>query len=158
MRNALTLIRRRLLPLGVIALPLAGIAACNDLLNVQAPSRVKSSVLDDPNNATLLVGGAKAGFGCAFQAYINGVALLTDEMEDTQLAAAAWPWDRRDWTGSLGEAYAESACDASQIFGVYRPIQTARFAADDALKRLAKFTDQQVPTRARLQTQTSLLA
>ncbi len=158
MRHTSSTIRRGVLRLGLLGLPLAGLAACDTLLEVEAPSRVASSVLDNPSNAGLLVGGAKAAFGCAFQAYINGVALLTDEMEDTQLSAGAWPWDRRDWTGSLGEGYAESACDASQIFGVYRPVQTARFAADDALKRLATFTDQEVPTRAGLQGQAALLA
>ncbi|MFN2563428.1 MAG: RagB/SusD family nutrient uptake outer membrane protein [Gemmatimonadaceae bacterium] len=114
--------------------------------------------LNTPEAAKLLVDGARAAFGCALQAYINGTALLTDEMEDTQLAAAAWDWDRRGWTGSLGQAYGESPCTAFQIFGVYTPLQTARYAADDAARKLENFTDQQVANRVALLAQANLLA
>src|SRR6058998_255457 len=127
----------------IVGLLLLGSAGCERLLEVQAPSQVQDDNLHKPANAKLLVDGSRAAFGCAYQAYINGAALLTDEMEDTQLAAAAWDWDRRGWTGALGQAYAESPCTAFQIFGVYVPIQTARFAADDAARRLEKFTDQE---------------
>jgi hypothetical protein len=143
---------------GVVLLPLGGLAACERLLEVQAPSRVLEETLNTPEAAKLLVDGARAAFGCAFQAYINGAALLTDEMEDTQLAAAAWDWDRRAWTGSLGQAYAQSPCTAFQIFGVYVPLQTARFAADDAARKLENFTDQQVANRVALLAQANLLA
>src|SRR5213083_414673 len=85
----------------VVGLLLLGTAGCERLLEVQAPSQVQDDNLHKPANAKLLVDGSRAAFGCAFQAYINGAALLTDEMEDTQLAAAAWPWDRRDWTAQL---------------------------------------------------------
>lgn len=143
---------------GVLLLPIYGLTACEGLLEVQAPSRVLEENLNTPESAKLLVDGARAAFGCAFQAYINGTALLTDEMEDTQLAAAAWDWDRRGWTGSLGQAYAESPCTAFQIFGIYVPLQTARFAADDAARKLTDFTDQQVPNRVALLAQANLLA
>jgi starch-binding outer membrane protein, SusD/RagB family len=158
MRNASWVTRRALVPLSVLVLPLVTLAGCNKLLDVQAPSRVAVDVLDRPSSAGLLVDGARAAFGCAYQAYIMGNALLTDEMDDTQLAAAAWDWDRRSWNGSLGQAYAESPCDASQIFGTYRPLQTARFSADDAANRLAAFSDADVPGRAALQAQANLLA
>src|SRR5213593_362332 len=150
MRSASQRIRTAIARGGVLLLPLAGLTSCGDLLQVEAPSRVQDETLNTPEAAKLLVDGARAAFGCAYQAYINGAALLTDEMEDTQLAAAAWDWDRRGWTGALGQAYAESPCTAFQIFGVYIPIQTARFAADDAARRLEKFTDQEVVNRVAL--------
>jgi hypothetical protein len=143
---------------GVLLLPLGGLTGCRELLEVDAPSRVLDETLNTPEAAKLLVDGARAAFGCAFQAYITGTALLTDEMEDTQLAAAAWDWDRRAWTGALGQAYAESGCTPGQIFGVYVPIQTARFAADDAAKRLENFTDQEVVNRVALLAQANLFA
>ena len=158
MRNASLIIRRTLLPVSVLVVPVVVLAGCNKLLDVQAPSRVAVEVLDQPGSASLLVDGARAAFGCAYQAHIMGNALLTDEMEDTQLAAAAWDWDRRSWNGSLGQAYAESPCDAGQIFGTYRPLQTARFASDDAVNRLAGFADADVPNKAALQAQANLLA
>jgi starch-binding outer membrane protein, SusD/RagB family len=143
---------------GVVALALGGLSGCQQLLDVQAPSRVLDETLNTPEAAKLLVDGARAAFGCAFQAYITGTALLTDEMEDNQLAAAAWDWDRRGWTGALGQAYAESGCTPGQIFWVYTPLQTARFGADDAAKRLVAFTDQQVANRVALLAQANLLA
>lgn len=158
MRNASRIMRRALTSVGVLVLPALTLAGCNKLLDVQAPSRVAVDVLDRPSSAQLLVDGARAAFGCAFQAYVNGAALLTDEMDDTQLAAAAWDWDRRSWNGALGQAYAESPCDAGQIFGVYRPLQVARFASDDAVHRLAGFADADVPNKAALQAQANLLA
>ncbi len=144
--------------LALVAVPVVGLSGCEKLLEVQAPSRVLASTLEKPATAKLLVDGARAAFGCVYQAYITGTALLTDEMEDTQLAAAAWPWDRRDWNGSLGEAYAESPCDAGQIFGVYRPLQTARYASDDAVKKVASFSDADVPNRQALLAEANLLA
>jgi len=158
MRNASGMIRRALTSVGALVLPAIVLAGCNKLLDVQAPSRVAVEVLDRPSSAQLLVDGARAAFGCAFQAYVNGAALLTDEEDDTQLAAAAWDWDRRSWNGSLGQAYAESPCDAGQIFGVYRPLQTARFSSDDAVRRLAAFSDADVSGRAALQAEANLLA
>lgn len=144
--------------LALVAVPAVGLTGCEKLLEVQAPSRVLASTLEKPATAKLLVDGARAAFGCVYQAYITGTGLLTDEMEDTQLAAAAWPWDRRDWNGALGEAYAESPCDAGQIFGVYRPLQTARYASDDAVKKVASFSDADVPNRQGLLAEANLLA
>jgi len=143
---------------GLVAVPILGLSACESLLEVQAPSRVLADNLNKPEAAKLLVDGARAALGCAFQAHITGSALLTDEMEDTQLAAAAWDWDRRGWTGALGQAYADQGCTPFQIFGTYTPLQTARFGADDAVTRLGAFSDQEVANRTALIAQGNLLA
>ncbi|HEV8598280.1 MAG TPA: RagB/SusD family nutrient uptake outer membrane protein [Gemmatimonadales bacterium] len=142
---------------GFMLLPLLGTAACSSLLEVQAPSRVLEENLKKAASAKLLVDGTRAALGCAFQAYINGAALLTDEMEDTQLAAAAWPWDRRDWNNSLGQAYAESSCSTGQAFGVYVPLQTARFTAETAITTISGFSDEEVATKPRLLAEANLL-
>lgn len=128
----------------------AGLAGCSDLLEQSAPSRVLADDLLTPASAKLLVDGARAAFGCAYQAYITGTGLITDEMEDTQLAAAAWDYDRRSWTPSLGSTYAENVCDTSQLFGIYRPMQVARFQADFALQAVSAFTDAEVNGRQTL--------
>jgi hypothetical protein len=75
---------------------------------------------------------------------------MTEEMEDTQLAAAAWDYDRRAWTTVVGVAYAESPCDVGQIFGVYRPVQVARYQADYALNVVKGFADADVADKATL--------
>ena len=124
------------------------LAGCDALLKQTAPSRVNADGLAVPANAKLLVDGARAAFGCALQAYITGAGLMTDELEDTQLAAAAWDYDRRAWTTVLGVAYAESACDAAQIFGVYRPVQVARYQSEYALETIKSFADADVVNKA----------
>jgi hypothetical protein len=139
----------------LLAIALTG---CDDLLKQTAPSRVNADGLAVPANAKLLVDGARAAFGCALHAYITGAALMTDEMEDTQLAAAAWDYDRRAWTTVVGVAYAESPCDVGQIFGVYRPMQVARFQADFALETVKGFPDAEVQDKTVLVTTAALFA
>ena len=80
------------------------LTGCDDLLKQTAPSRVNAEGLKVPANAKLLVDGARAALGCALQAYITGGGLMTDELEDAQLAAAAWDYDRRTWTTVVGTA------------------------------------------------------
>jgi hypothetical protein len=97
----------------------------------------------------LLVDGARASFGCAFQAYVTGLGLVTDELEDTQLAAAGWDWDRRSVL-PIGGNFATATCDGAQQFGLYTPLQTARYTADLALANLKKFSDAEVTGRVGL--------
>jgi hypothetical protein len=135
------------------ALALGGatlLAGCSSLLEQNAPSQIQATNLEGPESASLLVDGAKAAFGCAFQAHIMGFGLLTDELDDAQLAAAAWDWDRRSWLQSGGN-FASATCDGGQQFGNYTPLHTARFMGDLATSKLASFTDDQVPNRISLQ-------
>jgi hypothetical protein len=127
-----------------------GLTGCDELLKQTAPSRVNADGLEVPANAKLPVDGARAAFGCALHAYVTGAGLMTDEMEDTQLAAAAWDYDRRAWTTVVGVAYAESPCDVGQIFGVYRPMQVARYQSDYALEVVKGFADADVQNKATL--------
>lgn len=148
----------RLTQAACAALLTVSLAGCDELLKQTAPSRVNADGLPVPANAKLLVDGARAAFGCAYQAYITGGGLMTDELEDTQLAAAAWDYDRRAWTTVVGVAYAESACDASQIFGVYRPMQVARYQGDYALETVKGFADADVANKATLVQTAALFA
>jgi len=127
-----------------------GLAGCDSLLEQTAPSRVLASNLTSPSSAKLLVDGARAAFGCAYQAHIMAGGLLTDELEDTQLGAAQWDYDRRTFSAQLGNVYAESPCDATQSFGIYRPVQTARYQSDVALATVKGFTDEEVQNRITL--------
>jgi hypothetical protein len=140
----------RLTQAAAAALLTITLAGCDELLKQTAPSRVNADGLAVPANAKLLVDGARAAFGCALQAYATGAGLMTEEMEDTQLAAAAWDYDRRAWTTVLGVAYAESPCDVGQIFGVYRPVQVARYQSDYALETVRGFPDAEVQDKALL--------
>ena len=131
----------------LLAAFLAGVslAGCSDLLEQNAPSRVLEEDLLDPNSAKLLVDGARAAFGCAYQAYVTASGLVSDEMEDTQLGAAGWDYDRRSIV-TVG-IYADAVCETSQLFGIYRPLQTARYQAEYAFQQIEGFPDDQVTNK-----------
>ncbi|MGH7507553.1 MAG: hypothetical protein ACRELX_18010, partial [Longimicrobiales bacterium] len=130
------------------------IAACGDfvdeLLDVEAPSRVIGRTLEDPGNASLLVESAIADFECAYAYYAMTTGLLTDELVDTQLAAATWNFDRRSVT-PLDQTH-RGSCNATGNAGPpnYTAVSTARWASDNALRLLDGWTDEQVPERQSL--------
>lgn len=142
----------------LLAAFLAGVslAGCADLLEQNAPSRVLEEDLQDPSDAKLLVDGARAAFGCAYQAYITASGLVSDEMEDTQLAAAGWDYDRRSIV-PIG-VYAENICDTPQLFGIYRPIQTARYQSEYAFLTIEAFPDEEVTDKNTLLATAALYA
>jgi len=135
---------------------LIGAAGCSELLDQDAPARILESTLEGPSAAPLMVDGAQAAFGCAFQAYIMTMGLIADELEDTQLAAAGWDLDRRSVLQTGGN-YATAGCNGTQGFGVYSPMQTARYTANLALTSLSGFTDAQVDGRTALMARAALL-
>jgi starch-binding outer membrane protein, SusD/RagB family len=120
------------------------LVGCDGLLEVEAPSQVIADDLENPTNAQLVVASAIADFECALGFYILSSSLLGDQLIDTQLAAATWDYDRRGFANARG-AYADNTCNSTgNIFGVYRPVSTARWAADNALRNLQNWTDGEV--------------
>src|SRR6185503_19570954 len=129
----------------VAALTLLPLTACKDILEVDLPGRVPDAALNDPALAPVLVQGAIADFECALANYTTATALLTDEMIDATGWISVTMWDQRrifpDNT-NLGS----SGC-TTLGYGVYTPLQTARFQAADAGKRLTAFPDAAVPNK-----------
>ena len=136
--------RRRL----VTVLFLGAALACDSLLDVQSPSRVPASVLDDPANAELAVNGAQADFECAFASYAALGGMLAGELEDATLSAGRWDYDRR--TVTSGDAYGPNQCNDGSFLGLYTPLSVARFQADNAVHHLQGWTDAQVTDRHEL--------
>jgi hypothetical protein len=83
-------------------------------------------------------------------AFILVGGIIGDEFADAQLGSAGWWYDRRDVNLAPGSAYGVNGCDVNQTPGLYRPVSTARWAADNALRNLQGWTDAQVPNRATL--------
>jgi hypothetical protein len=134
-----------------------GGAACDAadrLLRVTTPSRLGESGYLVPQNASLIVASAVADFECAFGAYVVVTGLTAGELADGSQTAARWSYDRRDVNQS-DVTYAGSSCEG---LGIYTPLSTARFTADQALRQLDGWTDQQVPNRARLIDRAALYA
>jgi hypothetical protein len=131
-----------------LVLALSPLAACDpeELLEAERPSIVEAARLDDPSQAQLLLNGVIADFECAHGAFVAASAIMGDELEDAQLAAAVWDYDRRSFNANPAGSYGPNQCNA-QIFGVYRPLSTARYVADDLVRKLDSWTDAQVPDR-----------
>jgi hypothetical protein len=125
-----------------------GLTGCDSLLDVELPTRVPASTLDDPALAAVLVQGAVSDFECALTNFIPAVGLLTDELIDSTGWIAVTTWDQRRVlpdNGNLGTA------DCNTLgYGIYTPLQTARFQAEDAFKRIEAFPDAEVPTKKSL--------
>ncbi len=118
--------------------------SCDSLLNVDTPSFVSADDLENPELAELIVTGAASDFEFAFQGYVLTGAIFGNELGDATFTAARWEVDQRRIRPASTRFV--NAAD----FGVYAPLSTARFAADDALRRLDEWTDQQVPNRTAL--------
>lgn len=65
--------------LAAVLVTVVGLSACEDLLQVEAPSRVPFDAFLDPANADLLVASVKTDFECAFGIYIVAGGLIGDE-------------------------------------------------------------------------------
>ena len=132
----------------VIAGPIIGCNSISDALNVTAPDKIDSQMLQSPQFATLLVNSTVGDFECAYGAFVAVGGLMSDELLDASITASRWPYDRRDVQTSDG-AYSTNTCD-NFTPGVYTPISTARFTADTVAALLTGWTDAQVPNRTDL--------
>ncbi len=133
------------------------LAACDTsrLLTVQAPNSVPATVFTDPANATLMVNSAIGDFECAFGGFVTTEGLATDELQDATITAANWQLDRRD-DGFTSGSYGTGGCTASE--GIYTPMSTARYEADQAITRLNGWTDAQVASRQNLLAEANVYA
>ena len=153
--------RRGAISLATLVSILGTVVACNsnDLLTVDTPGSVPVSMIDDPKNAELAVNSAIADFECAFGSMVAVEGIISDELADAQLGAAAWPYDRRDANTQPGGSYGTNLCTDNQTPGIYNPLSTARWAADHALDNLNnKWTDAEVPNRQELIAKAALYA
>src|SRR3712207_6513305 len=96
-----------------LALLAGAIVACNtdDLLDVDAPHRFTPTSFEKPANPALMVNSAIADFECAFTSCVTVEGIISNELVDAQLGAAAWPYDRRDANTQPGGSYGTNGCD-----------------------------------------------
>lgn len=134
--------------------------ACNTsrLLDVNAPNAVPVTLFDAPTSATLMANSAIGDFECAIGAAVVVEGVISDDLADAELGAAQWPYDRRDANTQTNGIYGTSGCSSNQGPGIYTPLSTARWDADNALTKLTGWTDAQVPNRTSLIAQMNLYA
>ena len=151
---------RWLILLVALSLPLASCNTLDDLISVEAPSRVAAGDLDNPANANLLVNSAENDFRCALAHFIAAGAYVGNEWGvggDTGGGSYVW-YDGRvfeptGWTSM----YATGDCSGTAP-NVYEPLSTARWMADDALSRLDEWSEEDVPDRTELQGRAAAIA
>jgi len=149
MTNHPTLIMPRLMHRARRAGPVLALAALLSLtgcdidqaLDVDNPTRIPAEGLTSPENAQLLVNGAVGDFDCAYNAYVALSAVVAGELTDATQTADRWPYDRRAVRPD-DQRYSTFDCDD---LGVYTPLATARWSADNILSALLEWSDEDVP-------------
>lgn len=144
---AMRMVIARVVPALTLA---AALGACNlldDALDVEAPHLIDAGDMSHPQNANLLVTGAIADFECALGAYIVNSALLGNELRDASVTAARFSLDQR--TIDDTSPYGVNSC-AGNPPGIYTPIATAIWTANNALNKLKEWTDAEVQNRTDL--------
>lgn len=137
------------------ALLLPLVASCTDItsLTQENPGLLSVETLYVPANASLLVNGAIGDFECAYNRYVVGSGLFTDELTVAISQSANFDYDARRLLTNA--TYGTNNCSSptpssTQQPGIYTPLSTARATADTATAKLEGWTDDQVPNRTKL--------
>ena len=147
---------------GLLALTLpAALGACgtlDDLLSVDAPSRVIANDLENPASAGLLVASVANEFRCTLTYYAAASALTGNEWRDASNNSVLNIWDQRVHdTSGYGSQYASADCGSSQP-ALYQPMSRTRWLADFTLGLLDGWTTEEVPEKAAYDAEVALYA
>ena len=129
---------------------LALLAACDGVLDVKLPGRVREEALDNPVLASTLVAGAQADFECAFTEFVHTTGLWSNELLNSSGGAEVNGWGARLSTYENGTGTCPTVSATRGAFATFLPLQIARRQAEDALRRLDGYTDAEVPNRTAL--------
>ena len=146
-------VRRVALLAATLPLLVTGCGFLDDLVGVDVPDRVVGETLETPVNAPVMMAGAVGDFECALAMYVLATGTTADEIMVTDGLTAQELYDRRTFDPrGLGSAYSQSTCSARYegTVGVYRPLSSARFQAENLLGLLEGWTDAEVPNRKTL--------
>ena len=140
----------------VIGLLVPGIlltTACdlNEILEVNIPGKVDASSLTDPTLATVLMNSVIGDAECAWSNFAAAASHHSDEWIPTSgnLNMREWGQRKMSLQSSSGSQLAQGSCASN--YGIYTPLQTARFQNDDIFTKLAEFDDADVPNKAQMQ-------
>jgi len=119
---------------------------CDQLIDVQAPSRVVADNLFVPANAQLLVNSVGTELSCALAHSIVSGGLIGNELATATTLVVFAQVDRRNLS-QLSEAN-RGTCDSE--IAIYLPLSVTRWLADQTLTNLQQWTDADVVNRSRL--------
>ncbi len=148
----------RTVALALAIFTLSGCDALDDLLSVEAPSRVIAADLENPSSAGLLVASVANEFRCTLTYYAAASALTGNEWRDASNNSVLNIWDQRVHdTSGYGSQYASADCGSSQP-ALYQPMSRTRWLADYTLSLLAEWGTDQVPNKAAYEAEVALYA
>ncbi|MEX0741660.1 MAG: hypothetical protein WD079_02610, partial [Phycisphaeraceae bacterium] len=117
---------------------------CDSLLGVEMPGQMTEDQLLQPQMAEMMVTGAIAGFECAHVSHVLGAAGITHEYLDASGWTTWMAFANRQVESTTG-AVNTSGCSAERGFGIFRPLQTARFQGEQAYGAITAFDAADVP-------------
>lgn len=125
-------------------------SACDmqELLEVETPGKVPEESLDNPALARLLTNSVITDFECAWDGYVGAAAIHSDQFIQSSGNLTMRLWANRGVTAEDAN-FAQGACQ-DWGYGLYTPLQTARYQADNVFTRLESFTDAEVTNRTTL--------
>jgi starch-binding outer membrane protein, SusD/RagB family len=130
-------------------------SACSEItsLKQENPSLLDANALYTPNNAQVLVNGAIGDFECAYNRYVVGSGIFTDELTVAISQTGNFDYDARrlNTNATYGTNNCSSPTPSSvQQPGIYTPLSVARATTDTAAAKLEGWTDAQVANRQKL--------
>lgn len=138
--------------------PLTSCDVLDELLTVEAPSRVVASDLENPNSAGLLAASVANEFRCTHTYHATASALTGNEWRDASGNTVLNIWDSRTHdTSGYGSQYASADCGSGQP-AIYRPLSRTRWLADYTLGLLSNWTDEEVLDRSALIAEVAMYA
>lgn len=126
----------------------AVLTGCSNILDVDLPGRVPEESLDDPTLAQVLVNGVIADVECAWNTYSAAASHQSDEWIPSSGNLNMRNWGQRKIRAD--DAFlGKGTCDNN--YGLYTPLQTARYQVQDVYQRLNGFDAATVPNKTRYQ-------
>ena len=135
--------RSRFSAVGLTLMLAIASSACEDLLQVDLPTKVAAENLENPSVAQVLVNSAIGEFECAFSQYVAASGQLTDELRHSSGWLVMTEWDHR----KIGQDRDVRECNTNFGYGVFTPMQKARVSAESSRTRLEGWDDADVSER-----------
>ncbi len=152
---------KRILTIPALVLSMTVFAGCDaldELLQVEAPSRVVADDLANPAAAGLLVASVANEFRCTLTYYGTASALTGNEWRDASNNSVLNIWDQRVHdTSGYGSQYASADCGSNQP-AIYQPLSRTRWLADLTLGLLDGWTAAEVPNKQAFTAQVAMYA
>ena len=124
--------------------------ACDtgSLLDVETPGKVPEEALDNPTLARTLANSVITDVECAWDSYVGAAAVHSDQFIQASGNLTMRLWANR---GIIAEDanFAQGTCQ-DWGYGLYTPLQTARYQAESIFTRLQGFPDAVVTNKTLL--------